>query len=172
MKFSPQILFFLFAVSFIIICCKKPVSYPETPSIKFETFEIRDSVDLLGNNLKYGMLKFSFIDGNGDIGLNPSDTFAPYDSSSIYSNNLFIELYEYKNGSFEIVDLEIPLYYRIKPRFESIGQNKVLKGFILTKMEYSDYFLSLFDTIKYNFYIYDRALNKSNTGETGIIYLH
>lgn len=166
-----KILILISLISLSFFNCKKPQRYPDTPSIEFDTFYVVDSVDLLGNNTKYGMLKFAFIDGDGDIGLNPSDTFYPYDSSSIYYNNMFIKLYQFLDGSFQEVDLQIPLNYRIKPRFESTGQNTVLKGFVITKMEYSTYFLSLYDTVKYSFYICDRALNISNTAESGTIYL-
>ncbi|GAB4301085.1 MAG: hypothetical protein Kow0068_24140 [Marinilabiliales bacterium] len=164
-------------VSSIVLCllilqaCKKPVKYPDTPSITHESFEIIDSVDLLGQNMKYGILLFSFIDGDGDIGLNSDDTLPPFDTSSVYYNNLFIKMYEYKNDTLRIVDLETPLNFRIRPRFESTGQNKTLKGKIKVKLEYNIVFLKSYDTIKYEYYILDRAHNQSNTQQSNLIIL-
>lgn len=172
MKLSLKILspcvFLLFIVLF---ACKKPVQYPDTPSIKYESFEIIDSIDLLDQKMKYGILVFSFIDGDGDLGLESDDTLPPFDTSSVYYNNLFITMRQYKNDSLQEVNLETPLYYRIRPRFESSGQNKTLKGKIRVKFEYNNFFLSKYDTIKYYFYILDRSHNQSNTAESNTIIL-
>ena len=56
--------------------------------------------------------------------------------------------------------------YRI-PYMERLGQNKILKGTISVTFLYQDY--SPADTIKYDFYIKDRALNESNMESTSEI---
>ena len=169
--FTIKISLCLILILSLFNACKKPVSYPDTPSIKYESFEIIDSIDALDEEMKYGILLFSFIDGDGDIGLNSDDTVAPFDTSSIYYNNLFITMMEFKNDSLKEVKLTTPLNFRIRPRFESSGQNKTLKGKIKVKLEYNNIFLSKYDTIKYYFYILDRDHHQSNTAESNTIIL-
>jgi hypothetical protein len=59
-----------------------------------------------------------------------------------------------------------PTGYRI-PYMERTGQNKILKGNISVIFMYL--FYSEEDSIRYDFYIKDRAENLSNTVSTGII---
>lgn len=154
-------IFLLICIS--IISCKKPVSYPKEPSIKFESFELKDTIDALENKQKYGMLKFSFVDGDGDFGLNEEDTAYPYNKGSVYYYNLYITMFSKTNGIFDTVILAVPLKYRM-PYYVVRGQNKTLKGEVKTALMFN---LPLeYDTIKYSFYIYDRDLNKSNVETT------
>lgn len=69
----------LFSVS-----CRKIEKLPPEPSIKFTSFEVFDSTDILGNIDKGGRLKFYFEDGDGDLGLQ-----APQDNNTD-STNLFL----------------------------------------------------------------------------------
>lgn len=147
----------------IIISCKKPVSYPITPSIKYERFELKDTIDALGNNQKYGMLSFSFVDGDGDFGLSEGDTIYPYSKNGPYYYNLFITMFSKTDGIFDTVKTLVPLNYRM-PYYVVRGQNKTLKGEIKTALIFD---LPLaYDSIKYSFYIYDRDLHKSNVETT------
>lgn len=144
------------------LSCQKVESISEIPHIEFKSFELRDTIDILGNPGKIGELIFKFEDGDGDIGLEQPDSI----SSDNTSYNLFFTLYEKIEGQFQKVDeddLETPLNYRI-PYIENIGQNKTLKGEV--KVEFYYYLLMLYDTIKYEFYIVDRALNESNVETT------
>jgi len=61
-----------------------------------------------------------------------------------------------------------PSPYRI-PYMERLGQNKILKGTISVTFLYL--FYSPTDTIRYDFYIKDRALNESNVASTSEIVL-
>ena len=56
--------------------------------------------------------------------------------------------------------------YRI-PYMERLGQNQILRGTIAVTLMYQSY--NDADTIKYSFYIKDRADNYSNTEETSEI---
>ncbi len=49
--------------------CKKIEQMPPEPRIEFKTFEILDTIDILGNPAKAGRLKFYFEDGDGNVGL-------------------------------------------------------------------------------------------------------
>jgi hypothetical protein len=143
--------------------CSKIEHLSPVPNIKFTSFAIFDTTDILGNQSKAGRLKFYFEDGDGDIGLNlPSGGQAD-------STNLFFALYRKKDGIMVPAIQGDPLYpsaYRI-PYMERLGQNKILKGTISVIFLYL--FYSPADTIKYDFYIEDRALNQSNVASTSEI---
>ncbi len=144
--------------------CQKPETYPIEPSVSFQSFEMKDTLDELGNETKLGILTFYMIDGDGNVGLNEWDTVDIYHKDSLFHHNLFITLLEKTNGIFSEVPLAAPHYYRM-PFIEPEGQNKTIKGDVTIRLEYA---LTLFDydTIKYSFYMVDRDLNISNTDTT------
>lgn len=156
---------FLFIIFILILInsCKKPQVYPEIPSLEYQSFVLVDTVDLLDNQIKNGVLTVSFIDGDGDIGLNAEDTLPPFDKTSVYFYNLFIDMYKMQNDTFVLQELQVPLQYRIQD-ITPVGQNKTLKGTISVNIKYNLYEIN--DTLKYKIYIVDRALNKSNIIET------
>jgi hypothetical protein len=141
------------------------VQLPAVPHIEFTSFTIFDTTDILGNKSKGGRLRFHFEDGDGDLGLNaPSDITAD-------STNLFFTLFRKKGGVMLPTPDNDPLKpssYRI-PFMERLGQNKILKGTISVTFLYL--FYSPADTIRYDFYIKDRALNESNVVSTNEIVL-
>jgi len=161
MKALAKILILIITVLLSGLSCKKIESLPEIPSISFKSFILIDTIDALGNEGKIGELTFDFEDGDGDIGLTQPDSLSA-DSANF---NLFFTLFGKIDGEFIEVsenDLETPLNYRI-PYIEKEGQNKALKGEIQI-----DFIYLLFehDTIKYSFFIVDRALHKSNVETT------
>jgi len=155
--------FLIILIAIVFFSCKKPQTYPVVPALEYKSFELKDTVDLLDNKVKKGILTVSFTDGDGDIGLDPSDTLSPFDTSSIYFYNFFIDVYKKQNDSLVLQDLLVPLRYRIQ-NITPLGQNKTLKGTISVSINYNYYEIN--DTFKYNIYIYDRALHKSNIVET------
>jgi hypothetical protein len=145
-----------------ITSCKKIEVQSPIPSIKFKTFEVFDTTDILNNKTKGGRLKFSFEDGDGDLGLQSEDT----------TNNLFVTLFRRVNGDLIEAthgDQLYPSPFRI-PYMERQGVNKMLKGTISVTFLYSFYTGS--DTIKYDFHIVDRSDNESNTASTNDIILN
>ncbi|MCD6565923.1 MAG: hypothetical protein J7K53_08255 [Bacteroidales bacterium] len=157
MKALARILILIITVLLSGLSCKKIESLPEIPSISFKNFTLIDTIDALGNEGKIGELTFDFEDGDGDIGLTQPDSLSA-DSTNF---NLFFTLFSKTNGEFIEVsenDLETPLNYRI-PYIEKEGQNKALKGEIQVDFIY---LLFEYDTIRYSFFILDRALHKSN----------
>lgn len=145
----------LFAVSCIDI-----ENYPDTPQLSYESFTVKDSVDKLDNAIKLCRLRYLVKDGNGDIGLEPHDTLGRFSRDSLYFNNLFILLYEKKDGKYVLRNFDVPLNYRT-PYVENEGFNKSLKAFVEVKLEFSAIKYDL-DTIMFEAYIVDRAINKSN----------
>jgi hypothetical protein len=158
---SIKYLAFAVFISLFTASCGKIEKLPPEPSIKFTSFEVFDTTDVLGNEYKGGRLKFHFEDGDGDLGLN-----APQSGSTADSTNLFLSLFRRQGGILAPApdnDPLTPSEYRI-PYMERLGQNKILRGTI------SVTFLYLFgtpnDTIQYEFYIKDRADHISNSATT------
>ena len=154
LKYSALILVALLAGS-----CHKIVQLPDTPYIKFTSFAVFDTTDILGNNCKGGRLKFYFEDGDGNVGNNPAE------SGETDTTNLFLTLYRKTNGVMTEVpdnDLMKPSGYRI-PYMERTGQNKILKGTIAVTFSYTFYNVTDSSIFKYRFFIKDRAENYSDT---------
>jgi hypothetical protein len=158
----------LIAILIIILAsysCKKIQELPATPHIDFKSFTIFDTTDILGNISKGGRLKFHFEDGDGDLGLNP-----PSSGSSTDTTDLFLTLFRKKAGVMDSVsglDPLLPSHALRIPYMERLGQNKILKGTISVTFIYQFYLPT--DTIKYDFYVKDRALNESNVASTSEI---
>jgi hypothetical protein len=152
-------------VIFGVYSCRKIEHLPSIPHIEFTSFAVFDTVDILGNSTKGGKLKFYFEDGDGDLGLDsPSE-------NQTDTTNLFFTLFRKKDGIMTAAPENDPLKpssYRI-PYMERLGQNKILKGTISVTFLYL--FYSPGDTIRYDFYIKDRAENESNTVSTSEIVL-
>lgn len=145
--------------------CRKIETLPAVPHIEFRSFAVFDTIDILGNSAKGGRLKFYFEDGDGNLGLEPPSGNQPD------TTNLFFTLFRKIDGVMVQAPDNDPLRpsaYRI-PYLERLGQNKILKGTISVTFLYL--FYSPSDTIKYDFYITDRAMNESNTASTGEIVL-
>jgi len=154
-------------IFFCLYSCKKVEHVPAAPHVEFTSFTIFDTIDILGNNSKGGRLKFHFEDGDGDLGLN-----APFQSDTLAdSTNLFFTLFRKVGGIMVAASDNDPIKpssYRI-PYMERLGQNKILKGTISVTFLYL--FYSPSDTIRYDFYIKDRAENVSNVASTSEIVL-
>lgn len=147
----------------VFVSCGKIQSLPDEPHLEYRSFQIFDTTDILGNQIKGGRLKFYFEDGDGDLGLPAPET---EDADSI---NLFMTLYRMTNGSIALApdnDPYKPTGFRI-PYMDRQGQNKILKGNISVIFFYL--FYSKEDTIRYDFYVKDRAGNSSNTATTSVI---
>ena len=158
-KSATSVLFMLIfaACSVILFSCMKKESYSVVPEINFAGYyNVFDSTKVA----KKGVLTISFQDGDGDIGLNSWDLNPPFDSSSVYFYNYYIDLYEKKNGVFvKDTTLTTPLRYRI-PDLTPDDPNKAIKGIIVDTLPLNP--KPVYDTIQFSMFIYDRALHKSN----------
>ena len=161
-----RIIYILPALFVILTACPTPQVLPDEPRIQFKSFILEKGPDALGNEILTGELRFDFEDGDGDIGFDtPFDSLNKPDTL-LY--NLFLTLHEKVNGQYKEVDtneLDIPPYYRIPP-LDREGQNKTLKGEIMVSIQY---LLIKYDTLKYTFYIMDRAYHRSNVDTTSEI---
>lgn len=150
-------------LSILLSGCPEIEQLPDRPTIEFESFTISEGIDDLGNEILLGELVFLFEDGDGDIGLAPTDSIATGDSSKY---NLFLTMFNKIDGEYIELgedDLGAPLFYRIPYVAPREGQNKTLQGNIKIDFEY----LTIdYDTIRYDFFIFDRERHKSNTEST------
>ena len=168
MKIQSSGILILLALLFIT-SCKRYEDYPPEPSIEYlDMTLLRDEQGID----QRGVLKFSFSDGDGNIGLYDSDTLPPYDY------NLFVRYFEKQNGTFREIFLITENYIndttieydtasfngRI-PILTPAGKNKAISGEIEDTLFVNNP-LSAFDTIMFEVYIQDRDLNKSNTIQT------
>ncbi len=158
----------------LLSSCIKVETFPPEPVIKFKEFKVYPNSDSAA-------VVLTFQDGDGDIGLDVADTFAPYNSSSYFYYNAYLEYYELMNGvwvkgtadpngnNFPTADTIV--FKNRLPNITPIGQNKALKGEVILTLEpfYYNPVSNYSDSIKYKITIIDRALNISNTIETDVI---
>ncbi len=141
--------------------CETPSAPPE-PNIAFEGYRWVTSPSSPDSVLA---LRIRFEDGDGDLGLDPQDTFPPFDLHSPYYYNIFVFYYEKIDGRFQEVTISefsddtIRFHGRF-PRLDKQYPDRYLKGVI-------QYTLPPFrprrsDTIRFRIRIVDRALHPSN----------
>lgn len=150
----------------LLFGCKKAEDYPVEPVIVFEEF--LKILDPYTGVYERGVLKISFTDGDGDIGLTQSDT----------SENFIITYLEIQNGDTVEVELEwydkindtlLPINHNARiPILTPEGNNKSIKGEIADTLFIYN-FTSPFDTLLFRAYILDRAQNRSNEIITPLI---
>jgi|SRR5688572_10158050 len=143
---------FILLAALVFAGCKKADEYPIEPVITFKSLTTVTD----GSGLVEGTLEFEFTDGDGDIGLNASDTIPPYTGE--YSNNVHLVFYQYVNGAWtpwsQFDDRsQIPI---ITPE----GSQKAIRGIIRKEQMGFPFATNL--RVRYEVYIYDRALHRSN----------
>ncbi len=146
--------------SLVLSTCDPIEKVSDVPEIEFKSFTLYDK-DTLAFQIKAGELIFSFIDGNADFGVlqNSEDTL-----------NLFLNPFHKVNMAYEPLNVDtFGRKYAVMndEALVRIGQNKTVKGEIKLQIYY--FVIPSFDTIRYDFYIVDRAGNKSNVESTSDI---
>jgi len=171
----------MFRITFLVVIvvglmlsysCKKPDEYPVVPAISFKSIYATKDAQGYDDSI---YVVISFTDGDGDLGLYPVESGMNDPKFDIptgpYYNNFFATVFEQDNGIWDtlrINGLIIPKNSRI-PYMTPNGANKALKGEILRKFEVPPFRSN--DTVRYNIFIYDRALHQSNTVTTSAIVL-
>lgn len=136
-----------------LVGCLKTEEFPVEPRISLK------SMAYLGDSL---VVTISFTDGDGDIGLSDDMTQPPFNSGSVYYNNLFYHSEKLVDGVWE--DQELPYAYRTKVLTPE-GQNKALDGEItigLAPPIFPVFPIETGDTCRFRIQLYDRALHESN----------
>lgn len=136
--------------------CIKEDQYPLVPQIEFAGYGIYSAADGTDSACK---ITISYTDGDGDIGLTENDILEPY------KYNYFLKLMQLVDGQMVEVVLpndSITFNARI-PMLTPTGRNKNIKGEITMNFDlYFNSYLLQSDTIGFEIYLMDRALNKSN----------
>jgi hypothetical protein len=144
----------------VLSTCEPIERVSDVPEIQFKSFALYDK-DTLTFQIKVGEMVFSFIDGDADFGViqNSNDTL-----------NLFLTPFKKVNMAYEPLNVDtFGRKYAVMndEALVRIGQNKTVKGEIKLQIYY--FVIPPFDTIRYDFYILDRAGHKSNVASTSDI---
>jgi len=163
----------LAVLSIVLLSCLRKDDFSEIPIIEYtEMYQFEQSL----------VIKFSFTDGNGDLGLKDDETYYPFGPCDEFYKNLIIDPYRRENGEFVLARKIVPsdcspdtvtlwdtvgYDQRIKYIVQE-GKDKTLEGDIeVTLNEVLNEFPN--DTIKFKLILIDRALNKSNEIETDVM---
>ena len=158
-------------LSILLFSCEKPVEYSPVPQITFSELSLLDTVEAeLDNPIKRVKVQFDFIDGDGDLGLSKADTFGDFGPGKKYYYNLTFSVFEKKNDKWILNEKTKP-YFRFQNISKQSTSNKVLKGYMSVDVDFLKN-IGFTDTIRLDFFIYDRALHKSNVASTPEIYLY
>lgn len=161
----------------LLSTCMKPVEYPIEPKIAYEGFTYIFNADSTFSG--EGILAFSYTDGDGDLGLNETDTMPPFGPGDAHYYNMVVDYLKCINGEFVKTPLlswnqQTQSYDTVSfnARFHRLRDNddpKAISGTMEYKLTVQNPF-SPYDTIKFEIHILDRALHESNTIQTEAIY--
>ena len=165
------------------LSCQKPVEYPIEPKVEYQGFTYLFDADSTFSG--EGVVSFSYTDGDGDLGLDDSDTIYPFGFHDAHYYNLVIDYLKCVNGVFVKTPLLSPhvptspadtlvLYDTVtfNARFKRLRDSeepKAISGTMDYKLTVRNP-LSPNDTIKFEIHILDRALHESNVIQTEAIY--
>ncbi|MFI5149036.1 MAG: hypothetical protein ACHQRM_04835 [Bacteroidia bacterium] len=166
LKFTTSLLGLFLILTVIGVSCKREESFPVVPVISLVEFK--------GYGNDSAICRINFTDGDGDIGLDPFDTIAPYNRNSKYFNDLFLVYYYDTLGVWKPFNIHpadtaqskfdtLQYTYRI-PNLTQNGQAKALQGEIKVKIP-APYAIP-HQTYKYTILLVDRALHRSNIVES------
>ena len=168
----------------LAVCsCQKPVEYPIEPKIAYEGFTYLINADSTFSG--EGIVSFSYTDGDGDLGLDDSDTLPPFGFHDAHYYNMVIDYLKCVNGEFIKTPLLSPhvptspadtlvLYDTVtfNARFKRLRDSeepRAISGTMEYKLTVQNPF-SPNDTVKFEIHILDRALHESNVIQTDSIY--
>ena len=161
-----KLLAFLTVIAFFVAGCVKTEPVSPVPHIAFESIEVFYAYDtVLDEYILAGELVFNFIDGDADIGIYPEEVDTMQWNRENY--NVFLIPFEKIDSVYHQVPLEKtkpPPWYTIQhdTKLDRVGQNRTIKGSINLMI----YDLPVYDSMRYDFYITDRAGNESNVEST------
>jgi hypothetical protein len=157
----------LLLIIVLLSSCLKQEDFPNRPDVEFIGFFPSSIATNSADSL--GFVRFSFTDGDGDLGLGDGDTLGVFAQGQPYYYNLFIHYFEKQNGEYIEVVPPLPFHVRFK-RLVAVGGNGSLQG----QMDVGVFGRpgTPYDTIRYEMYIVDRALQHSDTLVTNDIVLN
>lgn len=138
--------------------CLKREEFPNEPKLEYIGFVPNPNPTSQADSI--GFVRFRFTDGDGDLGLNPADTFGDFAQGQFYYHNLFVHYLEKQNGEY----VEFVPVFPFHSRFRSLtpsGGDKSLQGIMDVGVFARPG--TQWDTVRYEIFIVDRALNHSDT---------
>ena len=167
----------LLLVALAVVSCQKPVEYPVEPKIAYEGFTYMMNPDSTFSG--EGIISFSYTDGDGDLGLDDTDTLSPFGFNDAHYYNMLVDYLKYENGAFVKTPLlswnvQTQSYDTLSfnARFKRLRDSedpKAISGTMEYKLTVQNPF-SPNDTVKFEIRILDRALHESNVIQTEAIY--
>jgi hypothetical protein len=142
----------------IMSACNKLEEYDDRPIITESSYELRKNFAGLDTGL---VLKFTYTDGDGNVGLGTRDTMPPYDK------NVMVAYYEKQGNDF--VKILIPGTtdtLNFNSRIKEFGVGNPTKAEVSVKINIG---VVIADTVRFDYYILDKDLNRSNVVSTGAI---
>jgi hypothetical protein len=161
-----RVFFVIPALLLLVSCDEISPEYSDIPEVDYQGYDLRILTDQLGNKTLVGRITFEFTDGDGNVGLPPlveseDDPNLP----DTVKYNFFLHTFDLQG--YEFVEVQESEGGFLKYRIPTLDK-KPLRGTMELDVSYP---LILHDTIFYTFYIFDRALNRSNTDTTDVIVL-
>lgn len=165
------------ALFLCIVSCRKGEQYPIEPCITYNGLTyLTDTTGAFNGNV---IVSIGYTDGDGDLGLDESDTIPPFNTNGEYYYNLILAYQRYENGIF--VEKPLLSWNNETQSYDTISFNARFKRLLAGDIEKPisgtiDYTImvknpfSPDDTIRFAINIIDRALNVSNTVTTDAIY--
>ena len=167
----------LLLVALAVVSCQKPVEYPVEPKITYEGFAYLMNPDSTFSG--EGVISFSYTDGDGDLGLDDTDTLPPFGFNDAHYYNMLVDYLKCVNGVFVKTPLlswnaQTQSYDTVSfnARFKRLRDSenpKAISGTMDYKLTVQNPF-SPNDTVKFEIRILDRALHESNVIQTEAIY--
>jgi hypothetical protein len=146
---------------FYSLACNKLEEYDDRPIILESSYSLLQNAQGKDTSL---VLKFTFTDGDGNVGLSSTDTMPPYDT------NVKIDYFEKIDGEFtKILIPGTTDTLNFNSRIKNFGSNTSTKAEVKVNVNIS---VVLADTVKFDYYILDKSLNRSNKVSTGTIVLN
>ncbi|SFG01607.1 hypothetical protein [Pontibacter chinhatensis] len=167
MKYMLKYSLLLLVLAFALSSCREEPNYSDIPAITFDRVE---QYTYTKNRVVFDSLVVvvDYQDGDGDLGLSRGDNGSqtgpdfepPFNPGSQYFDNFIVNLQVKRGNTYE------PSFVNFNGRFPRLsGDEKpeALEGeirYTITSFTTESY--PFRDTVRFEVFIYDRALNKSN----------
>ena len=157
--------------AFGLASCVGPMEFPPEPYLEFRQNLFSMGVGISGDTVTTLEVEFYFQDGDGDIGRESEDEVFPYVGDSLHNlhfhllevmpDSTYVQVYYQDSlGNMTPIEYSYHLHY-----IEPVNANHALRGTITWEVDdfQNTAFFMQGRRVCYSIYLYDRALNRSNT---------
>ncbi len=156
---AKRILLTISVTLLLLNSCRPVNNYSTTPKIDLRYVIVKDSLqEDLGYLEKYYLVAFKIVDGDWNFGI---DTTKDYYQNGTHTMNYFAKLYYNDNGN--IYEYELPAGMNLNgmvPYVPPVGLNDYYKATIIREFSIP---IQIDKPIRFEFYVEDHELNRSNT---------